>query len=166
MSYAAEILPEFDQEMASSRKVLERVPDEKFNWRAHPKSNTFGWNANHLAEIPGWVAGTLTGTQWDFSPPGEPAYQTPSLNTTKEVLDFFDANVAQARAAIQAVKDSEIDVPWTLLYQGEKVFTMPRESVVRSFVISHMIHHRAIMTVYLRLSDIPVPGMYGPSGDE
>lgn len=165
MSYSAEILPEFDQEMASARKVLERIPDHKFAWRAHPKSNTLGWNANHLAEIPGWVEGTLTGTEWDFSPPGEPSYQTPSLTTTNEVLAFFDANVAQARAAIERVQDSEIDVPWTLLYQGEKVFTMPRKAVVRSFVISHMIHHRAIMTVYLRLNDIPVPGMYGPSGD-
>lgn len=166
MSYAAQILPEFDQEMASTRKVIERVPSEKFSWRAHPKSNTLGWVVNHLAEIPGWVAGTLTDTEWDFSPPGQPAYQTPSLATRDEVLQFFDSNVAQARAAIAAVKDDELGVPWTLLYQGEKIFTMPRRDVIRSFVLNHSIHHRGIATVYLRLNDIPVPGMYGPSGDE
>jgi uncharacterized damage-inducible protein DinB len=166
MAYADQILPEFDHEMASARKVLERVPDDKFAWRAHPKSNTLGWNANHIAEIPGWVAGTLTGTEWDFSPPGQPAYETPSLATTKEVLAFFDDNVAQARAAIASVKEDELDVPWTLLYQGEKVFTSPRRDVLRTFVLNHLIHHRAITTVYLRLNDIPVPGMYGPSGDE
>jgi uncharacterized damage-inducible protein DinB len=166
MSYADEILPEFDLEMAGARKVLERVPDDKFSWRAHPKSNTLGWNANHIAEIPGWVLGTLTGTEWDFSPPGGPAYQTPSLATTKEVLAFFDKNVAEARAAIQKAKDADLVVPWTLLYQGEKIFTMPRSWVMRSFVLSHIIHHRAIMTVYLRLNNIPVPGLYGPSGDE
>jgi uncharacterized damage-inducible protein DinB len=166
MAYADQILPEFDQELASTRKAIERVPTTKFSWKAHPKSNTMGWVANHLAEIPGWVEGTLTGTEWDFSPPGGPAYQTPSLPTTAEVLAFFDANVAQARRAIQAVRDDQLDVPWTLLYQGEKIFTMPRRDVIRSFVLNHIIHHRAILTVYLRLNDLPVPGMYGPSGDE
>jgi uncharacterized damage-inducible protein DinB len=166
MSYADQILPEFDQEMASTRQVIERVPSEKFSWRAHPKSNTLGWNVNHLAEIPGWVEGTLTGTAWDFSPPGGPAYQTPSLATREEVLALFDQNVAQARRAIETVKDEDLGVDWTLFYQGEKVFTLPRAAVLRSFVLNHIIHHRAITTVYLRLNDLPVPGMYGPSGDE
>ena len=99
MSYADAILPEFDQEMASTRKVLERVPEDKWDWKAHPKSNTIGWNANHLAEIPGWVAGTFTGTEWDFAPPDGPRYESPSFKKREEVLKLFDDNVASARNA-------------------------------------------------------------------
>lgn len=166
MSYSDAILPEFDQEMASTRKVLERVPEDKFDWKAHPKSNTIGWNANHVAEIPGWVEGTLTQLEWDFAPVGGEPYRTPSLKTRKELLDFFDRNVASARAAILAVKDDELGKMWTLLQGGQVILTMPRAAVIRSFVLNHLIHHRAHLCVYLRLNDIPVPGMYGPSGDE
>lgn len=166
MSYAVSLLPEFDEEMANTRKVLERFPEEKADWRAHPKSNTLGWNANHLAEIPGWVVGTINDTEWDFSPPGAPAYQTPALATRAEILAEFDKNVAAARQAIESVNDEDMEVPWTLKYQGDVIFTMPRAAVIRSFVLNHIIHHRAITCVYLRLNDLPVPGMYGPSGDE
>jgi uncharacterized damage-inducible protein DinB len=166
MNYASSILPEFDEEMVSTRKVIERIPAEKYGWRAHEKSNTFGWNANHLAEIPGWVEGTIRDTEWDFSPPGGPAYQTPSLTSPAEVLAMFDANVAAARKAIEEAIDADMTVPWTLKYQGETIFTMPRIDVIRRFVLNHIIHHRAVTCVYLRLNDLPVPGMYGPSGDE
>lgn len=166
MSYADSILPEFEQEMASTRKVLERVPEDKLDWRAHPKSNTIGWNANHLAEIPGWVEGTLTQLNWDIAPvDGEP-YQTPKLSTRREILDLFDANVAAACQAIKAAKDEDLGQMWSLLKGGTPLMTMPRSVVVRSFVINHTIHHRAHLCVYLRLNDISVPGMYGPSGDE
>ena len=90
MSYPASILPEFDEEMAKTRTVIERVPEEKYGWQAHAKSHTLGWNANHLAEIPGWVEGTIKDTEWDFSPPGGPAYQTPSLTSRAEILAMFD----------------------------------------------------------------------------
>jgi uncharacterized damage-inducible protein DinB len=166
MSYSESILPEFDEEMANTRKVLERVPEEKLDWRAHAKSNTLGWNANHLAEIPGWAVGTINDTEWDFSPVGAPAYVPPSLSSRAEILAVFDENVAAARAALAGAKDEEMTVPWTLKYQGNVIFTMPRAAVIRSFVLNHMIHHRAITCVYLRLNDVPVPGMYGPSGDE
>ena len=166
MSYADTLLPEFDQEMASTRKVLERIPEDKYDWKAHPKSNTFGWNANHIAEIPGWVEDTLTKTSWDFSPPGEEPYKTPEYKTRQEVLDFFDKNVAQARKAIEAVDDAALDEPWSLLFQGQAIFTSPRRMVVRSFVMNHVIHHRSHVCVYLRLNDVPVPAIYGPSGDE
>jgi hypothetical protein len=139
MTYAETLLPEFDAEMASTRKVLERVPEDKLDWRAHPKSNTIGWNANHLAEIPGWVEGTLTQTSWDFSPPGGPPYTPPSLNTRQAILNEFDANVAQARTAIQATKDDTIDIDWTLLYQGDKIFTSPRRMV--NTLVRHESHH-------------------------
>lgn len=158
-------MPEFDEELAKTRTVVERIPEEKYAWRAHAQSHTLGWNANHLAEIPGWVEWTLTATEWDYSPPGGPAYQAPALATPAEVLGMFDANVAAARAAIEGVDDAEVTVPWTLKCRGEAIFTMPRADVIRSFVLNHLIHHRAITCVYLRLNDLPVPGMYGPSGD-
>lgn len=166
MSYADATLPEFDAEMASTRKVLERIPDDKFDWRAHPKSNTIGWNANHLAEIPSWVEGTLTQDSWDFAPPGGERYKSPEFKTRKEVLELFDSNVKTARKAIAAAKDSEMGKPWSLLEGGKPIVTMPKAAVIRSFIINHSIHHRGHLCVYLRLNDIPVPGMYGPSGDE
>ena len=166
MSYAASILPEFDEEMAKTRAVIERIPEDKYQWRAHSKSNTLGWNANHLAEIPGWVEGTIHGTEWDFSPPDGPDYQTPSLASRDEILAAFDHSVSAARQAIELVTEGDMSEPWTLKYKGEPVFTMPRRDVIRKFVLNHIIHHRAVTTVYLRLIDVPVPGMYGPSGDE
>lgn len=166
MSYAESILPEFDEEMASTRKVLERIPDDRLGWRAHPKSNTIGWNANHLAEMPGWVDGVLTTTVFDTAPAGGEPYATPNLGTVREILEVFDRNVASARAAIAAAKDEDLGVEWTLARAGEPLFRMPRAAVIRGLVLNHMIHHRAHLCVYLRLNDVPVPGMYGPSGDE
>jgi uncharacterized damage-inducible protein DinB len=165
-SYAQTILPEFDEETANTRKVLERVPEDKLDWRPHPKSNTIGWNANHLAEIPGWVEGTLTQTSWDIAPPGGEPYQTPKLATRREILELFDHNVAAAKQALAEVQDEAMGESWSLLHGGKPLLTMPRTAVIRSFVLNHLVHHRAILCVYLRLNDIPVPGMYGPSGDE
>jgi uncharacterized damage-inducible protein DinB len=164
MSYAETILPEFDREMANTRKVLERVPEDKLDWQAHPKSHTIGWNANHLAEIPGWVQGTLTAPSWDIAPVGGQPYQSPTLKARQEILAVFDRNVAAARKAIAAAKDDQLTQPWSLLRAGTPILTVPRATVIRSFVLNHMIHHRAILCVYLRLNDIPVPGMYDPSG--
>ena len=161
MTYAEMILPEFDEEMANTRKVLERVPDDKLDWRPHPKSNTIGWNANHLADIPAWVEGTFTQTSYAAE-----GYQSPTLTSRSEILDLFDRNVAAGRRAIAAVKDEDIGAPWSLLLGGQPILTMPRFMVMRSFVLNHLVHHRAILCVYLRLNDIPVPGLYGPSGDE
>jgi uncharacterized damage-inducible protein DinB len=166
MNYVETILPEFDREMANARKVLERVPDDKLDWQAHPKSHTIGWNANHLAEILGWVEGMLTAHSWDFAPVGGEPYQSPKRTSRQEILDLFDRNVAAARKAIAAVKDDQMTQPWSLLKAGATLFTMPRAEVIRGFVLNHLIHHRAILCVYLRLNNIPVPGMYGPSGDE
>ncbi len=166
MTYPELILPEFDQEMASTRRVLERLPEDKFDWKAHPKSHTIGWNAAHLAEIPGWVEGTIAQTEWDIAPPeGEP-YRTPTLATRKEVLDLFDRNVAAARAAISKTNEAEMAKNWSLLSGGQVLMTVPRSVVIRTWVINHSIHHRAHLLVYLRLNDVPVPGMYGPSGDD
>lgn len=166
MPFATSALPEFDHEMASTRKVLERIPDDKLEWKAHPKSNTIGWNANHLADLPGWGTSILTQPGFDFAPLDGPRYQTPSLKSTKEILELFDRNVANARKALAEVKDESMNDEWTLRGGERVIFTMPRSAVVRSFLLNHIIHHRAILAVYLRLNDIPVPGLYGPSGDE
>ena len=166
MGIAQSILPEFDHEMTNTRKTLERIPDDKLEWKAHPKSNTIGWVGSHLVEIPGWVKGTLTQESFDFSPPGAEPYRTPILSGWQEMVTVFDENVATARRAIEATSDEAFMKNWTLLWQGDEVFTMPRIAVVRSFILNHTIHHRAILTVYLRLNDIPVPALYGPSGDE
>jgi hypothetical protein len=166
MSYAESILPGFDREMANTRKVLERVPEDKLGWQAHPKSHTIGWNANHLAEIPGWVEGWLTAPSWDFAPIGGEPYQSPKRTSRQEILGLFDRNVAAARKAIAAVKGDQMTQPWSLLRAGTPLFAMPRATVIRSFVLNHLVHHRAILCVHLRLNNIPVPGMYGPSGDE
>lgn len=166
MSYAEMILPEFDQEMANTRKVLERIPDDKYDWKAHPKSHTIGWNANHLADLPNWIVMTLAHPSLDIAPVGGATYQSPQLQSRKEILELFDRNVAAGRKALAAVKDEEMTQPWSLLRGGMPIFTMPRSAVVRGFVLNHIIHHRAHVCAYLRLNDIPVPGMYGPSGDE
>lgn len=166
MSIAQSILPEFEQEMAGTRRVLERVPEDKLDWKAHPKSNTIGWVASHLAEIPGWVEGTLTQDEWEIHPPGGEPYRTPMLKSRQEILDSFDANVAAAKKAIEATSDEAFFKQWSLLNQGKPIVTMPRVGVIRTWVLNHTIHHRAFLCVYLRLNDIPVPGLYGPSGDE
>ena len=166
MSYADSILPEFDHEMAGTRKVLERVPEEKLDWQPHPRSHTIGWNANHLAELPGWGVAILTQPQFDFAPVGGPRYESPKLRTRREIVDLFDRNASAIRQAIAEVRDDAMGQTWSLLGGGKPIFTMPRSAVMRSFVLNHMIHHRAILCVYLRLNDIPVPGLYGPSGDE
>lgn len=166
MSYADSILPEFDQEMANTRKVLERIPDDKLEWKPHPKSQTIGWNAIHLADLTGWLTMVLNTTSLDVAPvDGEP-YRFPPHGSREEILATFDRNVAAARQAIVEAKDESVGVPWTLEQAGKPIFTMPRAAVIRSMVLNHLIHHRAILLVYLRLNDVPIPGMYGPSGDE
>ena len=166
MSIAQSILPEFEHEMAGTRKTLERIPDDKLQWRAHPKSNTIGWVGSHLAEIPGWVAPTLNQDSWDINPVGGEPYRTPNLTSRQAMLDMFDKGVAEARRAIDATPDDEFMQPWSLLAAGETLMTMPRIGVIRSFILNHTIHHRAFLCSYLRLNDIPVPALYGPSGDE
>lgn len=166
MSLSDSILPEFDHEMASTRKVLEAVPADKLDWKAHPKSNTIGWVANHLAEIVGWVDGTLTDDVWDMTPADGEPYKSPALTSPDEILALFDENLATARKRIAATPNEEYAKSWSLVSGGETLITMPKIGVIRTWVLNHTIHHRAHLCVYLRLNDIAVPGMYGPSGDD
>jgi uncharacterized damage-inducible protein DinB len=160
------LLPEFDHEMANTRKTLERVPEDKFAWKPHEKSMAMGRLAQHLAEIPGWIVETLDKDALDIAPPGAPPYQPPPVNSRKDVLDMFDQKVAAGRAALAKASDEHLMKPWSLLHGGHTVLTMPRIGVLRSFVMSHTIHHRAQLGVYLRLNNVPVPSIYGPSADE
>jgi uncharacterized damage-inducible protein DinB len=164
MNYVQNILPEFDREMANTRKVLELVPAHKLDWQAHPEMHTIGWIANHLAEILGWVDGPFMEPSWDFAPIGGEVYQSPKLTTPQAILELFDRNVAAARKTIVAMKDDQLAESWSLLMAGTSLFTMSREMLIRRFVLNHLIHHRAILCVYLRLNDINVPGMCDPTG--
>jgi uncharacterized damage-inducible protein DinB len=164
MSIAESLLPEFDREMGITRRVLERVPDAQFTWKPHDKSMTLGRLAEHLAELPLWARVSIVDSGIDMSV-GRPAGYVPP-STRAAVLEMFDRNVADARAALSGRTDAELMAPWTLKSQGKEVFTMPKAVVLRSFVMNHMVHHRGQMSVYLRLQNVPVPSMYGPSADE
>lgn len=166
MTIGQSMLPEFDQEMQNTRKTLERVPEDKWNWKPHDKSGTVGWLASHIATMPGWTAMTLNTEQLDYAPVDGPAYQPPKIENRKELLAEFDKNVADARVALAGVSDQEIMKNWTLLAGGKSIFTLPRVACIRSMILNHSIHHRAQLTVYFRLLGVPVPGLYGPSADE
>jgi uncharacterized damage-inducible protein DinB len=160
------LLPEFDKEMASTRKTLERIPDDKLAYKPHPKSGSMGWMVSHLANIPIWMGRALNMDSIDMNPPGAPTRRTVVLNSMQEVLSLFDKNMSDARDALSAATDDALGQPWTMLSGGKKVYTLPRAAIIRSFVMSHTIHHRGQLTIYMRLNDIPVPGLYGPSADE
>ena len=160
------LLPEFDQEIASTRKCLERIPDEKLGWKPHEKSMTMARLAGHLAEIPMWGRETMTKTEIDIMPVGAPPYEPWKPATVAEILERFDRQASEARAAIASSTDADFMVPWSLLSGGNMVFTMPRAAVLRGMVLNHLVHHRGQLSVYLRLNDIPVPSIYGPSADE
>jgi uncharacterized damage-inducible protein DinB len=157
------LLPEFDIEMENTRKVLERVPVEKGTWKPHPKSPTMTWLSSHVAQLPVWAEITVNTDSLDlevpFDRPQEPT-------TTAELVAAFEKNRNAARAAIVGASDDQLMQAWTLKKGAHTLFTMPRIAVLRSFVMNHMIHHRAQLTIYLRLNDVPVPGLYGPSADE
>jgi uncharacterized damage-inducible protein DinB len=166
MPIAQSLLPEFDQEMSTTRKMLECVPEGKDDWKPHPKSMTLGRLAGHVAEMPGWGLTTMEETEFDIAPAGAPSFQPGRFTTRAETLKTFDQNVARTRAALARAADADFMVPWTLKSGGKTLFTMPRVAVVRSFMLNHLIHHRAQLGVYLRLNDIAIPGSYGPSADE
>jgi uncharacterized damage-inducible protein DinB len=162
MSISATILPEFDQEMQNTRRTLERVPTDKFGWQPHTKSFAMGKLATHLATLPTWTGVTFQTSELDISQP----FDQPKPSSTEELLAVFDQNVADARAQIAAAPDDAFFQPWTLRTGDHVIFTLPKIAVLRGFVLNHIIHHRGQMTVYLRLNDIPVPSIYGPSADE
>ena len=157
------LLPEFDQEMANTRKTLERIPEDKLAWKPHEKSMTLGRLAGHVAELPGFGTTTIQTDSLNLSA-GE--YKPLVPTSRAQVLEAFDKKAAEARAAIAGASDEHLMKPWSLEFGGKTMFTMPRAAVLRTMMLSHLIHHRAQLGVYLRLNDIPVPSIYGPSADE
>lgn len=166
MRLADILLPEFDAEMTLTRKTLERVPDDKLAWKPHDKSMSMGALATHLSNIPTWAVLTLTKDNFDMAPAGGPPPKTPELHSRAEILAKFDMNVGAAHDAIAASSDEQLFKPWSLLMTGKVMLTLPRLNCLRSFVLNHTIHHRAQLGVFLRLNNIPVPSIYGPSADE
>lgn len=166
MSIAQSLLPEFDHEMATTRKVLERIPDALGTWKPHEKSFSMGNLAVHTAELIGWGTMTMQTTELDMAPKDGEPYKNPEFSTGADLLKRFDANVTATRAALAAASDADFMVGWSLKMAGETLFTIPRVGVIRTWVLNHVIHHRAQLAVYLRLNDLPVPSMYGPSADE
>jgi len=166
MSLSAALIPEFDLEMAKTRMTLERVPSELFSWKPHEKSFSFKELANHLARIPGWGTATITMDSLDLDPEKGQYVPPPPGETVGEVLELFDEGVAGFRNALASADDETLMQSWTLLLGGKEFFTMPRLAVIRGMILNHVIHHRGQFTMYLRLNDLPVPALYGPSADE
>ena len=160
---AAAFIGELEHEAKVTREVLSRIPADKFDWKPHEKSMAFGRLASHVAEMFGWTPSTLTQPELDFSKfdykPYEPA-------STEELLEFLDKNVAEAVETLRSTPNEQFMEEWTMRNAETVYFTMPKVAVMRSFVMNHIIHHRGQLSVYLRLNDIAVPSIYGPSADE
>lgn len=161
MPMADALLPEFDHEMATTRKLLERVPDDRFDWKPHGKSSSLGQLAQHVATLPMWGS-FLKEAEFDLA--GE--FNPPMPASRADLLTTFDKEAARARAQIAGMSDAELMAPWALKRGKETLFTMPKASVWRTFFMNHVIHHRGQLSVYLRLNEVPVPSIYGPSADE
>ena len=166
MSISQTLLPEYDQEMTNTRKLLECVPEGKWDWKPHDKSMPLGRLAGHVAELPNWALNTIRRSSLDLTPPGGSGFQPYIPGSRKELLETFDKNVSEAREAIAGASDEHLHQIWSLQFRGKTVLSMPRAAVLRSVVMNHLIHHRAQLGVYLRLNDVAIPGMYGPSADE
>ena len=164
MTIAELLLPEVEQEMATTRRVLERVPDDKLAWKPHDRSWSMGDLASHIVNSIKWTGLTMNQTEFDLGSV-TPEEMNQTAKSRAELLAWFDANAAASRQAL-GKSDADYFVPWTLKQGAQQYFTMPRYNCIRSFLLNHIVHHRAQLGVYLRLNDIPVPAMYGPSADE
>jgi len=162
MAISASLLPEFDHEMATTRTVIERVPEDKFAFKPHERSMTMGQLASHIADMPSWVMMTIAQDSLDMAGGFKPFV----AGSPAELLEVFDKNVAGARAAIAGASDQTLFQTWSLRRGDQTLMSMPKIAVLRSFMLNHVIHHRGQLSVYLRLNDVPVPSIYGPSADE
>ena len=165
MSIAESILPEFDHETATTRLLLERVPEIKAEWQPHAKSMSLGHLAMHIANIQHWAPVAIERTGFDTNPIDGQRATTPPFQSAAHLLQFYDEGVRTARALLARTTDGEFMVPWTLKSGGKSLFNMPRVAVFRSFILNHAVHHRGQLSVYLRLLDVPLPNIYGPTAD-
>ena len=163
MRIAETILPEFDREMATTRRMLERFPADKVEWRPHETCMTLGRLAGHVAELAGWVIPTMNQDKLEM----DPDRYTPNIvKSAADAVKQFDETVKTARAAIAGAGDETFMKPWTFVARGQTIFTMPKIAVYRSFVMNHLIHHRGQLAAFYRIAGVPVPSLYGPSKDE
>jgi uncharacterized damage-inducible protein DinB len=162
MPFSETLLPEFDEEIKNTRKLLECVPDGNFDYKPHPKSMTLGRLATHVAEIPSWTGYTLDLEVLELQPDFKPTLAA----SRAELLQILDKGAAEAREKIAAASDEDWGKIWTFKYAGKTVMSMPRSAVMRGTIMNHLIHHRAQLGVYLRLNEVAIPGMYGPSADD
>ncbi len=160
------LLREFDHEAATTRKTIERIPDEKLSFQPHPKSFTMAGLITHLVQIPGWGTITMTTDEFDIEPDGKKYVPPPEFTSTQAAVEAFDKNIAACRAGLDSSEDSAYTKEWRIKKNGETRLASPRAVVMRSFVMNHLIHHRGQLTVYLRLAGISVPEIYGPTADE
>jgi uncharacterized damage-inducible protein DinB len=165
MSIVQTLLPEFDQEMANTRQLLEIVPGADVAWRPHPKSYSLGDLAAHITMLPLWGRMVLQRPDLDLGLRENASVAHMPFTTRGELLGRFDVHLREARAALASISDAAMGETWTLKNQGTPVFSAPRAAVLRSFILSHMIHHRGQLSVYLRLRDVPLPSLYGPTAD-
>jgi uncharacterized damage-inducible protein DinB len=157
------LIAEMEQEAKVARTVLERIPADKFDWKPHEKSMSFGKLASHVAEMFGWTPPTLQQSELDFA---NMHYKHFEPKTTEELVEYLDKTVSEAIETLKTTSDDVFLEDWTMRNGEQIYFTMPKAVVMRSFVMNHIIHHRGQLSVYLRLNDIPVPSIYGPSADE
>ncbi|HXC24506.1 MAG TPA: DinB family protein [Gemmatimonadaceae bacterium] len=166
MPIAESLLPEFDLEMENTRRILERIPTDDFDWKPHDKSFTLGKLATHVAALPGWAAMTFTTDELDIAPVGGEPMQQPQCHSTQDLLDQLSRDSAAGRKALLSMSDTDLMKPWSLKAGGKEIMTMPKVAIYRGMIMNHLIHHRAQITVYLRLRGVPLPAMYGPTADE
>ena len=159
------LLAEFDHEMGTTRRLLERVPAADFGWKPHEKSFSLGQLAGHVSTIPHWASAVFGMTEFDVSTLGEEA-RPREPSSVASLVETFDKNVRDARKTLGEQMDSAMAVPWTFKKSGQVMFSMPRVSVWRTLVMNHIIHHRGQLSVYLRIRNVPLPSMYGPTADE
>lgn len=166
MPVSQSLLPELEHELATTRTCMERVPDSQLAFKPHPKSYSALDLLAHLAEIPMWGLVTFDRDEFDLEPSGVPAYERPELKTVAAILARFDEKAAAMKTALTATSDEDMTAPWTLLKGGQRMMTMPRIAVYRTFIVNHLIHHRGQLSLYLRMIGVQVPSIYGPSADE
>jgi uncharacterized damage-inducible protein DinB len=163
MSLSKAFIAELKSETETTRKLLSRVPVDNLTWKPHEKSMTIERLAQHVAELPKWITNTVTKPGLNFAEGWTPS---PKFASAEELVNHFDKNVVDAIAALETISDEDLNQPWTL-QNGEQIyFTMPKKVVIRTMALNHFIHHRGQLSVYLRLLNIPIPGMYGPSADD
>ncbi|KAA5538655.1 DinB family protein [Roseiconus nitratireducens] len=151
---------ELPGEFAMTRKLMERIPDDKLNWKPGDSLHTIGWNANHLAEIVGWLPGIVGQREWDIAPVGEEPYVAPEVTQVSQILDSFDQHCKAAIETLQGVPDSVMEDDWSLKMGGQTLFTMEKGACIRKWVFTHSAHHRGILSVYLRMAGLEFPSIY------